>query len=480
MSRSAWWLALLASSFFPAAGLAQDEEEPGEGAEKEAPGTEEKVLSKLNLGIYQEETRENSGFSQLIPFYTYRYDRRSKESELVVWPLLTGYRSDENSDLFFSLPILTQSGTRRLPDRTVRGFVSLPILTVSEHETSTKGEDRSMWFSVPLLSLSQSQTAKQDKATFRYSAYANVLFQTRDLQFDFQTPAGKEESVHVQRWAFTPFHMKKELDFFTAKDAWWNRDRETQFLYLWDFALFDHHVRHNRSFPGAYLDEYEWTVQDRYDLSAIRADMIEGGGEVEPIDHFGFLDPVFNFESNTSDYSRLEFGPFFMHRRHGDADEWHVTPLFTSFREDGVHFDPFLSFQKMFPLSYYDENSGKADILWPLIHFQDQDDLKIWRVRTRFLFDYHERGTYTSFDLVEGLLYDHKWGRGRREVDVLGGVLFNQKENPPGQTSSWEILKGVIYGEEETPEASYIKVFLLKFKTRDKVPPPEEEEEKDE
>ena len=82
------------------------------------------------------------------------------------------------------------------------------------------------------------------------------------------------------------------------------------------------------------------------------------------------------------------------------------------------------------------------------------------------------------FDLVEGLLYDHKWGKGRRSVDVLGGLLYAEEERPEPGISRWEILKGLIYGEEETPEASYIKVFLLKFKTRDKVPPAAETERK--
>ncbi len=448
--------------------------------EVQAPNTEEKVLYELNLGLYKEVEREHSGENYLIPFYSYAYDERSNHKEFVLWPLLTGYYADSNSDYFFSFPILTLAGSYKDPEREMSGFVALPILTFGLDEKSSDGVERSQWFSLPLLSLSQSQRVTQPDATFEYTTHASILFQNRNIRLDYKQADGSQESVRMHRWALTPIHLKQEIDFCTFRDSTWNQERETQFLYLWDFAVFNYHVRENYSYPGAYLNEYEWVLQDAqgHDKSVIRPDMIEGGRETEPISHVGFLDPILSFESTSGPYSRTEFLPFFTHTVHGEQDDFHVIPLFTTFQEDGVRFDPVKSFSKMWPLAYWDENRRKADILWPLITWEDQDDLKAFRVRTRFLFDYQRRGTYQRFDLVEGLLYDHKWGKGRRSVDVLGGLLYAEEERPEPGISRWEILKGLIYGEEETPEASYIKVFLLKFKTRDKVPPAAETERK--
>lgn len=463
-------LPLLALAALLAQGLPAQEA----AGEAEGPGTEDEVLHKLNLGLYIDIEREHSGETHLIPFFSYDYDNREEKTGLVLWPLLTGYYSDWNSSYWFSFPLLSFSGTYRTPEQEMTGFVCLPLLTLSQTVERTDGQTSNQWFSLPLLSLYNSRKTIRDDVSFEFETFSSLLFQHRQINLDYKGENGQDTSVRMSRWALTPLHLKSELDFFTFKDSRWNKDRETQFLYVWDFAIFDHHVRHNYSYPGAYLSEYEWTLQDTFDSGVVRPDMVRPGGETAPITHFGIFDPIFNIESSSSGYSRLELQPFFTHRVRGEERELHLIPFFTTFREDGVRFDPLKSFTKMFPLAYYDENRRRAEILWPLITWEDQDDLQAFRIRTRGLFDYQKRGTYQSIDLVEGLLYDHKWGKGRRKVDVLGGLLYSEEEIPEPGISRWDILRGLIYGEEETPDGSYIKVFMMKFKVRDKVPPEDE------
>ena len=439
---------------------------PPKGANRSEP------TYKLNLGLYYRVDWPDSGRQFMVPFFDSSYDQSRQMNQFRLWPLLSGYYTDQQSDYWYSFPLFTVAGTLQRPDLRVSGFASLPLLTFQyEVEQESRNQRSSQWFCLPLLSLVSKQSGPRGTVHIEEMTWASPFLHDFEQSLSAKKD-GKNKKLQIEKLELAPLHFllsrgRAQYDLSIISDARWQNDRRFRLFQTLDLSVIEFHKRYNPRFPGYEISKLQQRVRDIQGERALKVDEIPFDSQGTPTTHFGFLDPFFSVESNANGYQRIEWMPFFSHTSDSKSSRWAIPFMFMEIEDGKPHFRPIRALQKSFPLAYHDENSGRTDVLWPLISWAQLPEIDQTDFRIRFLVDYQQRQDLLQLQMGMGMLYNHQAGPGGHKKDVLGGLLFSDIEHKSRSFRRWDILKGFLFGYEERADHDVVEIFrFFRFKTR--------------
>ena len=100
--------------------------------------------SGVNLGLVKTERGFYSGQTRVLPFFSHSYDRKAEESDLVLWPILSGTKKRGERRTWWSVPLLFYSQWQDEPKEIF--VTSVPFFWYKYSES-----DEMSVFAVPLL-----------------------------------------------------------------------------------------------------------------------------------------------------------------------------------------------------------------------------------------------------------------------------------------------------------------------------------------
>lgn len=335
-------------------------------------------------------------------------------------------------------------------------MVSFLLMTYSQ-ETYIKDKYLSRsWYSLPLLSYYHSESLMKDDIIISNTEFGNPFFSLNDIRIHAQS-----HYYPVFQWAFNPFSLVLGEDSFKiAYQGRWGKDQEWNLL-SWDcFSLFSVSTTYDQ-YPGSQYHRFaQFEMNTEKGIQELFATKLSS-----PTTRMGILSPFILWQTNPSGSFSCQFLPFFYYHREEQEYVWKFLFLGLETGSKGTRFAP--DFSKFFPFYYHDASCGRWDILWPLFYYQENPVLPGYKMKLRFVFDYHELSnsqgkTYSHLALLEGFLLSYNSQETRSQLEIFpGGFIFGYYEYET--ELQWRLL-GCGYEDNQQQEA--IQIFFIKIPIR--------------
>ncbi len=425
--------------------------------------------SRTNLLFYlHEESEDKDSFTRFFPFYSYKRHSSLVQDELSFWPFFASYELSKNpiptilpysGNFQWSTAAFLSLGSSRIEPaqaKEVSTMVSFLLMTYSQ-ETYIKDKYlcRS-WYSLPLLSYYHSESLMKDNTIISNTEFGNPFFSLNDIRIQSQNLY-----YPVFQWAFNPFSLVLGEDSFKiAYQGRWGKDHQWE-LFSWDcFSLFSISTTFDQ-YPGSQYHRFSQfemnTEKGLQDLFASRLS--------SPTTRMGILSPFIVWQTNPSGTFSCQVLPLFYYHRDGDDSVWKFLLLGLETGSKGFRFAP--DFSKLFPFYYHDPSCGRWDVLWPLFYYQENPVLPGYKMKFRFIFDYHtftnsQGKSYGHLTLLEGFLLAYNSQETRSQIEIFpGGFIFGYYEYET--ELQWRFLG---CGYEDNPQQESIQLFFIKIPIR--------------
>jgi len=382
--------------------------------------------TNLNLFLYvSKKNEDNSEYSKLIPFYSYRNDVLAMEDEFTFWPFLSGYHNKKNP-LPATFPHATEFnwncipflflGSSKISPHHVKessSFVSFLLMSYLQETYIDKHYAAKSFYSLPMLSLYQREILTEKEFQLDKTEVGTAISWLKDINIQY-----KQQKYSIYDWTMHPlcFILWDDIPRI-SRQARWGKDYLFE-LFSWSsFSLFSFSITYS-VYPGA---EYNYFA--RYECDTQQAlERLFSTSSIVPFTKMGILSPFIEFSSTPQGKFTSQILPLFYYESTPEKYTCQILPLGIEFGTDGIYFRP--QFKKFFPILYHDISYNRWDIFWPLAYYQKNPLFSEIIFHIRFLFHYehytNSQGLhFTDISILEGFLLSYKQQEKIQQIEIL-------------------------------------------------------------
>lgn len=401
-------------------------------------------------------------YNRVVPLYSYNRNSEQASEDFVLWPLLIGYKMRKNlypEELpfakqfrWYSVPILTLSGHSATTGGDyieTNTLVSFSLLSFYQNRHISEKYFSTSWFSLPALSYYNRELLYDKELQFDHLAFGGPLF-----LFEETLIRQQKQIYNANNWSINPSFVAFGKDGFKLLQYQnWGKDMWFKFASLFSFALFELSTTFHK-YPGAKYDYFrEYDTNPNHAFRELYLD------KKSPTTRIGFLSPFIQIESNPNGKFSWQFLPFFHYFSDDKGYQFSIIPFGITLGSKGMQFalQP-----KIFPFVYHDEQFNRWDILWPLVHYENNPEYPKISLSVRFLFEYNwqqdsEGNISENFSIAEQFLFHYAEDRKQKVFEVLPfGILFAFLQNESG--FQWRLFG---FGYSENRYKRYLQVLFF-------------------